>query len=153
MQLEDTKAAEKIIEATSAEDIRCSSIINTESLSPSNQDEADTRMFLHAKHTAVNGYGIISIYIVDTDIVVIAIHLFRKLNVEELWIEFGAGKHKRWLPIHDYVASLWDGVCAALPFWYAFAGCDTVSSFVGRRKKMCWDVWKSHIDVTNTFKR
>ena len=153
MQLEDTKAAEKIIEATSAEDIRCSSIINTESLSPSNQDEADTRMFLHAKHAADNGHELISIRTVDTDVVVIAMHLFRKLSVEELWIEFGTGKYKRWLPIHDYVASLGDDVCAALPFLYAFTCCNTVSSFGFRGKKMCWDVWKSHNDVTNTFKR
>eukprot|EP00112_Aurelia_sp_Birch-Aquarium-sp1_P020427 Seg5269.1 transcript_id=Seg5269.1/GoldUCD/mRNA.D3Y31 product="hypothetical protein" protein_id=Seg5269.1/GoldUCD/D3Y31 len=41
-QLEDSNVAGKIIVATSAEDVRCSSILNTESLSPSNQEEADT---------------------------------------------------------------------------------------------------------------
>eukprot|EP00112_Aurelia_sp_Birch-Aquarium-sp1_P011752 Seg2473.2 transcript_id=Seg2473.2/GoldUCD/mRNA.D3Y31 product="hypothetical protein" protein_id=Seg2473.2/GoldUCD/D3Y31 len=136
-QLEDSNVAGKIIVATSAEDVRCSSILNTESLSPSNQEEADTRIFLHAKHAAVNGHGLLSIRTVDTDVVVIAMHLFRKLNIEELWIEFGTGRHKRWLPVHEYVASLGDDVCAALPFWSAFTGCDTVSSFAGRGKKMC----------------
>ena len=152
-KLEDSSATGKIIVVTSAEDIRCSSIINTEFLSPSNQEEADTRIFLHAKHAAVDGHGLISIRTVDTDVVVIAIHVFRKLNIEELWVEFGTARNKRWLPIHEYVASLGDDVCAALPFWYAFTGCDTVSSFGGRGKKLCWDVWKSHHDVTDTFKR
>ena len=52
-------------------------------------------MFLHAKHAADNGHELISIRTVDTDVVVIAMHLFRKLSVEELWIEFGTGKYKR----------------------------------------------------------
>ena len=95
----------------------------------------------------------ISIRTVDTDVFMIAMYVFKKLNVEELWIEFGAGKHKRWLPVHDYVANLGDDMCAALPFWYAFTGCDTVSSFYGWGKKMCWDVWKSYPHITETFKR
>ena len=66
----------------------------------------------------------------------IAIHLFGKLGIEELWIKFGTGKHRRWLSIHEYAANLGDDVCASLPFWYAFAGCDNVSSFGGRGKEL-----------------
>ena len=66
----------------------------------------------------------------------IAIHLFGKFGIEDLWIEFGTGKHRRCLSIHEYAANLGDDVCAALPFWYAFAGYDTVSSFGGRGKEL-----------------
>ncbi len=152
-QLKDSSVAGKVIVATSAEDIKCNSPINSESIRPCNQEEADTRIFLHAKHAADNGHSRISIRTVDTDVVAIAIHQFGKLRIEELWIEFGTGRHKRWLPVHEYVASLGNDVCAALPFWYAFTGCDTVSSFGGRGKKLCWDVWKSHYDVTQAFIR
>ena len=128
-KLEDSSSAEKVIVATLTEDVKCSSTLDTESICPSNQEEADTRLFLHAKHVADDGHMFISIRTVDTDVVMIAMYVFKKLNVEELWIEFWAGKHKRWLPVHDYVANLGDDMCAALPFWYAFTGCDTVSSF------------------------
>ena len=85
----------------------------------------------------------------------IAIHLFGKLGIEELWIKFGTGKHRRWLSIHEYAANLGYDVCAALPFWfwYAFTGCDIVSSFRGRGKELCWEAWRLHQDVTHAFKR
>ena len=66
----------------------------------------------------------------------IVMHVFRKLNIEELWIKFGMGRNKRWLPVHEYVASLGDDVCAALPFWYAFTGCNPMChhSVAGARR-------------------
>ena len=32
-------------------------------------------------------------------------------------------------------------VCHALPFFHAFTGCDTVSSFHGKGKRKAWDTW------------
>ena len=153
-QLESSQVQGNVIVATSGEDVKCSSSLNIESLCPSNHEEADTRIFLHARHAAESGHRNISIRTVDTDVVVIAINMFKTLAIiEELWIEFGAGKHKRWLPVHTYVSNLGDDMCAALPFWYAFTGCDTVSSFCGRGKKICWNAWKAYNEVTDTFKR
>ena len=37
---------------------------------------------------------------VDTDVVLIAIALFSRLNPNELWIELGSGKNKVFYPIH-----------------------------------------------------
>ena len=68
-----------------------------------------------------------------------------------LWIEFGTGKDRRWLPIHDYANALEERVCSGLLFWYAFTGCDTASSFCGRGKLTAWDVWKAFPEVTETF--
>ena len=39
----------------------------------------------------------------------------------------------------------------AFPFWYAFIGCDTVSSFVGRGKKTAWDALNQRPDFTECF--
>ena len=71
--------------------------------------------------------------------VIIALSVFNKLQIQELWIEFGTGIHNRWLSIHEYAANLGIQVCAAILFWYASTGCDTVSAFGGRGKKMAWD--------------
>ena len=109
--------------------------------------------FVHVKHAADSGHRKIVVKTVDTDVVVLAISLFQSLQIEELWVEFGVGKQLRWLPIHEYVTNLGESVCKGLRFWFAFTGCDTVSSFAGRGKKYSWTVWRSHPDVNETFER
>ena len=45
-------------------------------------------------------------------------------------------------------------VCKALPYFYAFTGCDTVSSFNGKCKCTFFDTWmesKKKNDLTKTF--
>lgn len=75
---------------------------------------------------------------VDTDVVVIAnaIALYNALDLDELWREFGTGINQRWLPIHEYSSNIGKDMCDALPVWFAFTGCDTVSSFCGRGKRL-----------------
>ena len=51
----------------------------------------------------------ICIQTVDTDIIVIAVSVFNQLAIEQLCIEFGTGKNKWWLPVHEYAASLGSG--------------------------------------------
>ena len=71
----------------------------------------------------------------DTDIVVIACYIFCNLKIDQLWIEYGSGKNRRWLPGHNYVKLLDEEKCRALPFWYALTGCGTVSLFCEKGKK------------------
>ena len=101
-------------------------------LGPCNHEEADTRLFLHVKDASIKGMTIVKVSTVDTNVVVLAFNFFHDLFLSELWIEFGTGKNRRWLPI-----------CKAIPFWFAMTGCDTVSMFAGRGKKTCWDAWKA----------
>lgn len=54
---------------------------------------ADTRMMLHVKDTVAEGHECVMIRTVDTDVVVIAISCFKKIEqIKELWIAFGVGK-------------------------------------------------------------
>ena len=71
-------------------------------------------MFLHLKGFFATGHCKVSLKTVDTDVVVIAINLFHKLDLEE-WIEFGTGVNLEWLPIHDYAENLRDSICQAMP--------------------------------------
>ena len=44
----------------------------------------------------------------------------------------------------DVISAIFDlgkETCSALPFFNAFTGCDTVSSFFWKRKCMAWDAW------------
>ena len=127
--------------------------INHNELRPCNHEEADTRILLHVKHAADSGHRKIAIRTVDTDVLVLAVSFFHQLNIDELWVEFGVGRNKRWLPAHEYATSLGRSVCGGLRFWFAFTGCDTVSAFCGKGKKSCWNIWKSFPEVTETFSR
>ena len=122
-------------------------------LSPCSHEEADTRMFVHVKNMANSGHQKVMIKTVDTDVVIIALALFSELNLEELWIEFGNGKDRRWLPIHKYATELGGQMCSGLLFWYSFTGCDTTSSFAGKGKKTAWETWRSYPEVTEVFAR
>ncbi len=76
-----------------------------------------------------------SIRTVDTDVVVLAVASAQRLNIPELWIAFGAGKHFRFLACHEIARTLGPDRCIALPMFHALTGCDTVSCFSGRGKK------------------
>jgi hypothetical protein len=47
-----------------------------------------------------------SILSTDTDVVVLAISIFEKLVKDKLWIAFGKGKYRQWIPIHGVSISL-----------------------------------------------
>ena len=65
---------------------------NVSTLCPSNPEEADTRMLLHAANASQSGMGKVMIGIIDTDVFVIALGMFSSLNLSELGISFGTGK-------------------------------------------------------------
>ena len=127
--------------------------VDVSAIQPCNHEEADTRLLLHALHASNDGFSKLLIVTVDTDVVVLAIHHFWSLGLDELWVEIGVGKNRRWHPIHIYANALGKDICEALVFWYAFTGCDSVSTFAGRGKKTAWSVWRKYPEATEVFKR
>jgi len=103
---------------------------NLTNISPCTQEKGDTRVFLHVQDAARHGSSKIKIRTVDTDVVVIGICLYGSIaGVEELWIDFGVGKNRRYYPIQDITATFDELKCKALDFFHAFTGCDQVSFF------------------------
>ena len=155
-----------LAERLNAVDINCKSIVvthgdsvivsgqaisQTSDLQPCTHEEADGRLLLHTMNASLNGHKRVTINTADTDVVIIAIHIFVKMNIDELWICFSTGKHKRFLPVHEYSLSLGSEKCQALLFWFAFTGCDTVSCFYGRGKKTAWYTLIAYPDVLPVF--
>jgi hypothetical protein len=127
--------------------------VDLESLMPCNIEEADERMFVHVQHAA-ELYPRVLIKTVDSDVVVIAIGAFNRINnLLELWIEFGVGKHLKYIPIHEIANSLGPQTSTAFLFFHAFSGCDTTSSFKGKGKKSFHGTWKAMPNVTPVFER
>ena len=79
----------------------------TRLIAPCTQEEADSRMMLHAAHAAHAGHSKITIRTVDTDVVVLAVALACTLDEEDkVWVSFGTGKAFRFLAAHEMMRAL-----------------------------------------------
>ena len=100
----------------------------------SNQEEADTRMFLHASHASRSGHQHIVIKSSDTDVEVLACYYQRNIP-SKLILESGTQTRVRLVDITKVSHNLGIATCRALPSLHALTGCDSVSSFATKGKK------------------
>ena len=148
-----TSVPGKQLISTYNEDVISSSEVDKDGLVLCKHEKGDTRVLLHAAHATKKGYKKVMIRTVDTDIVVLCVSSVTKLDVEELWISFGMGKHLRYIPAHAIAMSLSPSMCTGLPFFHVVTGCNTVSAFCGHGKKTAFDTWKSFPAVTRVFRK
>ena len=133
-------STEKEVFSTCGKHVLCSRVHQDFSaLAPCFHEEADTRMFLHAKDAAEKGHRRIMLRTVDTDVVVLAVSTVVSMENTQLWMAFSTGKHLRYIPAHEIATSFGAEKAQALPMFHAFTGCDTVSSFAGKGKKTAFD--------------
>ena len=91
-----------IIVSTKGNGVTSNLLQTVDRISPSNHEEADTRIFTHIYDGRQRGYTKFLIVTVDTDVIVIALYHFFSIGAEELWIEFGVGINKRYIILHGY---------------------------------------------------
>ena len=76
----------------------------------SNQEEADTRLLLHAKYEANNGSESVVIMSPDTDVLVLCVHHFEIIGLKTLYFKTGRKlahtDSTRYIPIHTMHYSL-----------------------------------------------
>ena len=131
--------------------IQNSSISNKVIRSPiqRTQEEADTRMFVHLKHSIERDFiTTTSIHANDTDIIIISISHFHELTE---WISFGRGKTKSWYQIHSMAQNLGPLKSKALIFLHYISGCDIISAFKNKGKKSSFPTWEILPEITSTF--
>ena len=104
---------------------------NLARLAPCSQEEADTHLLLHAADAAQKGC-------ILYEPLILAVTSFSKIGPDELWIAFGAVSSFRCIAVHEIVSTMCPSECLTLPVFHAYTGCDTVSTFAGRRKKTAW---------------
>ena len=73
------------------------------------------------------------------------------MEVTQLWVWFGTGKNQRYIPIHSIAESLGRMKCSSLPLFHAITGCDQVSIFAGKGKKMTWKTWNQYDELTTAL--
>ena len=118
----------------------------------SNQEEADTRMFLHALHAFDAAHQQILIKSSDTDVEVLACYL-REYISADIFLLSGTKSRAHVINVTQVCEQLGVEVCRALPGLHALTGCDTVSSFAGKGKKAVLDIVKADEDSRASFHR
>ena len=102
----------------------------------SDHEEADSRMFAHAKYAVDNQEaGRIVITSPDTDVAVLCIYHFSELDPAELWFATGVGNKRRFVAVHEIAVNLGEILCNLLPAFHSLTGCDSTSSLFGHSKK------------------
>lgn len=105
----------------------------------SDQEEADTRLLLHAKH-ATHPETRIIVQSPDTDVLVLCTTHFSDISREELWFRTGIRDHQQYVPVHLLCQKVGQKVCKVLPAVHALTGCDTTSALASVDKTKAWEV-------------
>ena len=108
------------------------------------QEEADTRVFLHALHAAKSHIGTVVVKADDTDIAVIGLRLVPQFSLygANIYIKVGTQNRIKHFNLTEMHAKLGTPICNALLGFHALTGWDSVSSFCGKGKKKAFATLK-----------
>ena len=144
---------QQIWSVTKEKDAVSNCTINLAGVAPCSHEEADTGIFVHARHATEAGSKVIMVKASDTDVLVIAVSVLQalqELGLQQLWLAFGQGQNLRWIPVHDLCCTLAEKSKRML-FFHAFTGCDIVSAFRGKGKKSAWQTWDVCDEASGVF--
>ena len=113
----------------------------------SSQEEADTRLLLHA---AQNGHQTVVITSEDTDVLVLLLAFSRALNTNFLQ-KCGSSTHMKLIDIKKIATVLGNDTCKALIGMHNFTWCDSVSAFAGKGKAKALKILKDDAKIKETF--
>ena len=117
----------------------------------SNQEEADTKLLLHAKHAKEmdqNRSVLVRSPSGDVDINVLFTSMFKEDNTD-IYIDYGSGKFRKILQLNSIDMS--DEHKSALIGFHAFTGNDYVSSIFRKSKKFCWKLLEKNFRFVRAF--
>jgi hypothetical protein len=113
----------------------------------SEQEEADTKLMLHACDAKSRGATTIEIHSADTDVLVLAIQCYPNLCQDTVFVT-STGAHHRYIPIGPVYHALGAIKSAALPAFHAITGTDVTGRFAGKGKPTCWKAFDELDDAT-----
>ena len=97
----------------------------------STQEEADTKIILHALDASAQGATQLSIYSPDTDVLVLALRRYPDLCSNSCFVT-GTGSSRRVINLKSIADALGPTKTAALPAFHALTGADVTGSFSGK---------------------
>ena len=99
----------------------------------SSQEEADTRLLLHAAHAARSKFIAVITVSEDTDVLVLCL-AFKSFIPSSMFIKCSSQTRVKYLDVSRIVERIGASTCKSLLGFHAFTGCDTVSAFQRRGK-------------------
>ena len=112
--------------------------LHSSSIGTCQSEEADQRVVRHALQcmSDANGFDKVVVRTGDTDVVVLCARYvamtFGEETPKQIYVHMVSTNSHRLFNIKEVVKGLGVDVCLALSWFYAFTGCDTVSSFYGK---------------------
>lgn len=116
----------------------------------STQEEADTRLILHAYHAGRSGCPTIVISSDDTDVFILCL-AFKNSIPSTIYMKCGTKARTRYVDIAQVVQCHGPELCRCLPGLHAFTGCDSVSAFCGKGKLAALKLAKQHSEFRELF--
>ena len=115
------------------------------SITKCQSEEADQRLVRHALHCLSDCqlYQRVVVRTIDTDVLILLIS-FIGLHLDSSSADLVYTEMintPTYYDIKEIVKNLGTDICSALPFFFAFTGCDIVSSFYNKGKCKAWDTW------------
>lgn len=117
----------------------------------SSQEEADTRLLLHAQHAASTGNSAVIVVADDTDVFLLCLAFSRQIDAS-LFQKCGTTTRTYYVNVNDVANACGSDVSEAIIGLHAFTGCDSVSAFAGRGKMKALKLMKGNKDFQNLFK-
>ena len=118
----------------------------------SSQEEADTRLLLHASHAAQEGHQAVIVVTEDTDVFVLLLPFCRAMNTTILQ-KCVSSTRTELIDIKKITTVLGKDSCRGLIGVHAFTGCDSVSAFAGKGKAKALKIFKDDAEIKETFSR
>lgn len=101
----------------------------------STQEEADTRIVLHANFSKVNDFASkVIVRSTDTDVFLLLLHFADALSPLEIVFDTGVGDKRRFIVINDVIQSVNGDIIQSLLGFHALTGCDSTSAFLNKGK-------------------
>ena len=141
---------------TKEEDAISNKMMSLDAVVPCSHEEADTRIFVHARDAPQLGCNSLIRKANDTDVVIIAVSVLpslQHLGLQSIWIDFVQGASARWIPVHELLSAIGPENASGILHFNAFTECDVVSAFHGKGKKSAWLTWDVCEEVFETFIR
>ena len=110
----------------------------------STQEEADTKMILHALNAKERGAAKLFIFAQDTDVLILLIRRYPKLPLESFFVP----NSKNIISIADIFVSLGSVKASALPAFHALSGSDTTGTLSGKGKISYWKAFSTASEDT-----
>ena len=117
----------------------------------SSQEEADTMLILHAVDASKNGETELTIYSLDTDVLVLCPRRLPDISSETIFMTETRDTRRK-IPLNPIYLALWDLNTHTLPGFHSFSGADITGTVAGNGNLSFWKAFKDYdIEIKQVF--